>query len=124
MLQVTERNLIFVTHVGTIFVHSLVGIYIIYTARYILDPKYYIGVIVLTLVGLMFVGLLAFTIYYGGFTNNFLLMFEDDVELFANIRESIVIRRQQNPMNSEFYDAFNKIPTVIYENYLVLKNKT
>lgn len=117
VLPAHERNMIFMVHVGTISVHSTIGIYILIFERYSIDAKYFVGVLILTAVGYLFVILLGLTIYYGGFGTNFSLLFEEDIELFEIIRE----RRTQNAMDSNFYDAFNKIHTVIYEPYLMLK---
>lgn len=120
ILPVYERNMIFVIHVAVISFHSSIGVYLLLFWKGLLDAKYYIGVLILTSVGYLFVILLGFTIYYGGFGNNFSLLFEEENDLFEFLRA----QRNQNIMDSNFNDAFDKIKTVIYEPYLVLKNKT
>lgn len=83
----------------------------------VVDPKYYVGVVILTIVGFMFVVMLGMAMCYGGFGDNFALLFED-------LGDHPEQRRAHNAMDSNFYDAFDKIHTVIYEPYLTLKNKT
>ena len=119
VIQVRERTLIFLTHIGGILTHSIVGCYILYTCRYKIDPKYYIGVIVLTAVGILFVIMLIAIL-----RNNYFLLLDDDTDIFSFINHSFQQRNHNNQMDSDFYDAFDKIHSVIYEPYLTLKNKT
>jgi hypothetical protein len=120
ILPIYERNMIFIFHIGTISFHSTWGAIILFFNGDQIEAKYYVGVLILTSVGFIFVILLGLTIYYGGFGNNFSLLFDDETEVFDFIRR----QRNLHAMDSNFYDAFDKIHTVIYEPYLVLKNKT
>lgn len=120
ILPINDRNMIFMIHVSAIFVHSWMGVYILLFEQDTIDHKYYIGVIILTSVGYLFVLLLGLTIYYGGFGSNFTLLFDEELEVIDFLRS----QRTHNVMDSNFNDAFNKIHTVIYEPYLILKNKT
>jgi len=121
VLPVEERNMLFKAHISVICIHSTYGLYMLIFEVNQLEMRYYIGILILTSVGYLFVFLLGFTMYYGGFGNNFSLLFEEDDEIIRVVQEQ---RNQHNVMDSNFYDAFDKIHTVIYEPYLVLKNKT
>lgn len=120
ILPMDERNLIFMVNVAGIMIHSTVGVYIMIFQHHSIESKYFIGVLILTSVGYLFVVLLGITIYYGGFGSNFSLLFDDEVEIFQMARS----QQNHNAMDSQFYDAFDKIHTVIYEPYLMMKNKT
>ncbi len=85
-----------------------------------LEMRYYIGILILTSVGFLFVALLGFTLYYGGFGSDFSALFEENHDFLGHFNDS----HRQNAMDSNFNDAFNKIRTIIYEPYMTLKNKS
>lgn len=87
--------------------------------KHVIELKYYIGVTILTAVGFLFVILLVASIWYGGFGDNFALLFDEE-----DLAAMQVAHVPRNVMDSNFYDAFDNIHTVIYEPYLTLKNKT
>jgi len=120
ILPIDDRNMIFVTHVCTISLHSTYGVYILIFLKNTIESKYFVGVLILTSVGYLFVILLGLTIYYGGFGHNFSLLFEEELNPVEIMRQ----HRNTNAMDSNFNDAFDKIHTVIYEPYLSLKNRT